>query len=291
MIVYTERKTHMKNMHIGVQLSTLMPTVREIGIYETLKQCAQMGIYHVEVSQLPMTSENVALLLKAKDEFNIQVSALSCLLVPAKESWGKLFDNLTENFDKIVSDCRSLGCDVVRIGMLPPEAVGSYEGAMTFAKMADAMGEKLKAEGIDLYFHTHHLEFTVHRGKTVLDILRDNTTHMGFELDIHWIQRGGCNPVNVIEQYKGRVRLLHLKDYRINGAKFEATGSSEDIIEYAEVGEGTLPIAECIEAGLRSGCELFYIEQDLTYDRTPLEALKLSYDNLVKMGYGEYFLP
>ena len=61
------------------------------------------------------------------------------------------------------------------------------------------------------------------------------------------------------------------------------------IVQFAEVGEGSLPIAECIEAGKRCGCEFFFIEQDITYDRKPLESVKISHDNLVKMGYGDWF--
>ena len=56
-----------------------------------------------------------------------------------------------------------------------------------------------------------------------------------------------------------------------------------------EVGEGTLPVAACIEAGLAGGSEYFLVEQDDTYGRDPFESLKISHDNLVKLGYGEWF--
>ena len=59
--------------------------------------------------------------------------------------------------------------------------------------------------------------------------------------------------------------------------------------ELAEVGEGSLPIKECIEAGLAGGSEYFLVEQDETYGRDRFESLKISHDNLVKMGYGEWF--
>ena len=38
---------------------------------------------------------------------------------------------------------------------------------------------------------------------------------MKFELDVHWIQRGGKDPVSVLKDYAGLVDLVHLKDYRI----------------------------------------------------------------------------
>ena len=61
------------------------------------------------------------------------------------------------------------------------------------------------------------------------------------------------------------------------------------MVQFAEVGEGTLPVAACIEAGLAGGSEYFLVEQDDTYGRDPFESLKISHDNLVKLGYGEWF--
>lgn len=281
----------MSKAHIGVQMSTVVPVLKECGLYEAIRRCTQAGLYYFEVSQIPMTAENVAELKRAEEELGAHVSALTAVVSPIKEAWGARMDSLEKDFDKIVADCRTLGCTVVRVSALPAEALGSREGALAFAAAIDRMGVRLKELGIDLYFHTHHAEFARYDGQYVLDIIRDNAPHIGFELDIHWIQRGGANPVEVIRDYKGRVRVLHLKDYRINGHKFVEEGFMADIIEYAEVGEGNLPIKECIEAGLAGGCEYFFIEQDLTYGRTPFESLKLSHDNLVKLGYGELFLP
>ena len=42
-------------------------------------------------------------------------------------------------------------------------------------------------------------------------------------------------------------------------------------------------------AGLAGGSEYFLVEQDDTYGRDPFESLKISHDNLVKLGYGEWF--
>ena len=47
----------------------------------------------------------------------------------------------------------------------------------------------------------------------------------------------------------------------------------------------SLPISACIQAGLDGGREYFLIEQDDTYGRDLYESLKISHDNLVRMGY------
>ena len=80
---------------------------------------------------------------------------------------------------------------------------------------AEDYAHKFAEHGIKLYYHTHHLEFQKFDGEYLLDIIKNNTTKLGFELDVHWIQRAGVNPVEFVKQYKGRISLLHLKDYRI----------------------------------------------------------------------------
>ena len=280
---------------IGIQMSTIKKKIDELGAYETLKKCAELGYHCIEISQVPMTPENVAGMKKACDEFGIKVSSCTASLEPMIP--GMPGEYVVSDYDKIVQDCKPLNCDMLRIGMLPMTCMGNREKALDFVKRADEMAEKLKAEGIDLYYHNHHVEFVRYDGEYLLDIIKNNTKYMGFELDIHWIHRGGENPVEFIKKYNGRIRLLHLKDYRIGEVKmpegeFDAKAfmtAFSNIVEFAEVGEGTLPIKECIEAGLAGGSEYFLIEQDDTYGRDPFESLKISRDNLIKMGYADWF--
>ena len=285
----------MKKGLIGIQMSTIKQKIDELGAYGTLKACAELGYHCVEISQIPMTPENVAGRKKACDEFGIKVAACTASLEPMMPGMPGEF--LTTDFDKIVADCKALNCDMLRIGMLPMTCMGNREKALDFAKRADAMAEKLKEHGIDLYYHNHHVEFVKYDGQYLLDIIRDNTRTLGFELDIHWIHRGGENPVAFIRKYDGRIRLLHLKDYRIGEVRmpegpFDAAKFMQafyGIVEFAEVGEGTLPVKECIQAGLEGGSEYFLIEQDDTYGRDPFDSLRISRDNLIAMGYGDWF--
>lgn len=281
---------------IGIQMSTIKKKVDELGAYETLKACAEMGYHCMEVSQIPMTAENVSGMRKACQEFGIKIAANTAALEPMAP--GMPGEYLVSDFDKIVEDCKALDTNMLRIGMLPITCMGSREKAVDFVKRADEMAERLGEHGIDLYYHNHHVEFVKYDGQYLLDIIRDNTKKMGFELDIHWIHRGGENPVEFIRRYAGRIRLLHLKDYRIAslpvpGEGFDMKAFFADffnLVEFAEVGEGNLPIRECIEAGLAGGSEYFLIEQDHTYGRDPFESLKISRDNLIAMGYGDWFV-
>ena len=208
-----------------------------------------------------------------------------------------------DDYKKIVEDCRKLDCDMLRIGMLPMTCMGNYQKAVDFAKEANETAARLKEEGIDLYYHNHHVEFARYNGKYLLDIIKDNTKNLGFELDIHWIHRGGQDPVNFIKKYAGSIRLVHLKDYRIGempipegGVDFTSKegmmkfmSNFTNIVQFAEVGEGTLDMPAIIQAGLEGGGEYFLVEQDDCYGRDPFDSLKISHDNLVKMGFGDWF--
>ncbi|WP_349426075.1 sugar phosphate isomerase/epimerase [Microbacterium sp. LWS13-1.2] len=282
---------------IGVQAMMLKASVAEIGAFETLRRVRDIGYRAIEVSQIPMVEENIAQLERAKDELGIDIAALSAGLAP--QPGGN--DSLEEDLDKIVADSHRLGAEMVRIGMLPFEAMGSLELLLDFCERTDAYAQRLADSGIRLYYHNHHVEFAKFDGRLMLDIIADRAPHVGLELDVHWLQRGGVNPVSVIEQYAGRVRMVHLKDYRIGklpDSAFEALAKGDiagfmtafaGVVQFGEVGEGNLDFASIIPASIASGAEYLLVEQDDLYGRTVWEALQTSHDNLVSLGFSDLF--
>ena len=56
--------------------------------------------------------------------------------------------------------------------------MGSKAKALTFANKCEFYAKQLKAEGIDLYYHAHNLEFVKYDGHYMLDLMRDNTTRV-----------------------------------------------------------------------------------------------------------------
>ena len=287
---------------IGVQMSTIAPNkMPKFDAYESMARLADIGYKCIEISQVPMNEENVKGFRRAIDELGFNVAAVSALTAANPMIPGCDMSNPDE-MKKMIEDAKYLDCDMFRIGAMPLQARFSLQAAVDFAKQADDFACQLKEHGIDLYYHNHHFEFVRHGGKLLMDIIKENTKHLGFELDIHWIHRGGMDPIKFINQYAGRIRLLHLKDYRIAAMQMEenadfntkegmmkAYAAMNDIVQFAEVGEGTLDIPGCIEAGLAGGSEYFLVEQDLSYGRDPFDCLKTSRDNLVKMGYGDWF--
>ena len=107
----------MKKGKIGVQMMMLKGKVEELGAYETMRKVSELGYHAVEVSQIPMTPENVAELKRASVDFDIKIAAMSAALEPMLP--GAPGETLTNDFEKIVSDCKTLDCNFLRIGMMP----------------------------------------------------------------------------------------------------------------------------------------------------------------------------
>lgn len=283
---------------IGVQAMMLKDSFAEIGAFETLRKVSAIGYNAVEISQIPMTPENIAELDRSRNELGMDIAALSVAIETPK---GRPGDSLAEHFDKIVEDAKRLDSKLLRIGMLPFTAMKSIGAVVDFAKQANEYAERLQEQGLGLYYHNHHIEFAKFDGKYMLDIIAENSPAMGIEIDVHWVQRGGLDPVRTLEKYAGRTAMVHLKDYRIGElpeASFGMLDSGDimgfmtefkNVVQFAEVGEGNLDFASIIPAAQSAGAQYLLVEQDELYGRTVWEALQTSHDNLLALGHADLF--
>ena len=91
---------------IGVQAMMLKDSFAEIGAFETLRKVSAIGYNAVEISQIPMTPENVAELDRSRSELGMDIAALSVAMETPKGTPG---DSLADHFDKIVDGRQAPG--------------------------------------------------------------------------------------------------------------------------------------------------------------------------------------
>ncbi len=279
---------------IGIQMMNFREVVLKEGVYNTLKKLNEMGYNVFELSMVATTPENIKEIQRAIKDFNIEIGAMSTAL----ESPHPSVEALDTHFEKTVADCKALGCSILRIGILPFNLMGDEKLALDFIKKCDEQAKKLKPYGISLHFHSHHNEFTKFNGKYLIDSMRDETSTLGFELDTHWIWRGGKIPQEFIKTFKDRITVLHLKDYAVSAPDFSMFKQEEihpgnqnfvsayhGIVHYAPVGEGSLNFKEIINSAVEIGVKYFFIEQDDTYGRDVYDCAQSSYNHLVKIGF------
>jgi sugar phosphate isomerase/epimerase len=135
----------------------------------------------------------------------------------------------------------------------------------------DAVGAVLAAAGLVLTYHNHAIEFSRADGRLALELIYEKTdpAHLQAEIDTYWVQAGGGDPVDWCRRLRGRLPLLHLKDYRFD--------SSANKPVMAEIGSGVLEWKKIIAAAEESGCEWFIVEQD-TCPGDPFDSLKQNFD-------------
>lgn len=247
-------------MPIALQLYTLRSET-EKDFIGTLKKVAELGYQGVEFAGyggLPADE-----LRDALREFN---------LVPVNSHVA--IEKLEKDLDAEISYALGIGLKDITVPYLAENRRNSKEAWIAVAKQLQDLGRRIKEAGLNLHYHNHAFEFERFDGKYGLDILIDNTDAdvVKLEVDTFWVQYAGVDPVDYLKGLSGRVTMVHLKDM-VKGQE----------PPFAEVGEGCIDIAGIIKVSKEIGVQWGIVEQDVC-QRPPLESVKLSIDNLRKMG-------
>jgi sugar phosphate isomerase/epimerase len=192
---------------------------------------------------------------------------------------------MRKNMGPAMEALSSLGTKYVAI-----PAIYNPEDRSDFIKLADefnSFGDQMAKYGIAFTYHNHGYEHVTTDGKTLMDTLLTQTDSekVKFELDIFWMAAAGASPVEYLEKYPGRFKLLHIKD-ATEEVRFAGDGGTSDqwvslFSKMADPGTGVFDIDRIIKVAKRSGAEHFYLERDLAPN--PEKTLKDSYDYLAKV--------
>jgi sugar phosphate isomerase/epimerase len=154
----------------------------------------------------------------------------------------------------------------------------------TFRRVAEEfneIGERAKALGIRFAYHNHGNEHALRDDRVPFEVLLEETDPdlVDFEMDIFWMIAGGGDPVDFLQRYPGRFKLMHLKDM-IEVTRFSGDGSTPMewmalFPKMADPGAGVLDLDAITRQALASGVEHFFVERDLAPN--PAETLANSY--------------
>jgi sugar phosphate isomerase/epimerase len=146
-------------------------------------------------------------------------------------------------------------------------AAGSAEGMLPWPPSRSAASSTLCV--------TSHFEFQKLDGQYALDLLWQQTdpSYLKAELDTFWMRYGGEDPARYIATVGSRTLILHLKDL-LRGPP----------VRFGEVGTGMLNFATILAAAEEAGVRWGVVEQDSTYERPPLQSLRISFESLKRLG-------
>jgi sugar phosphate isomerase/epimerase len=279
---------------VAVQMIVFYDEVLKHGYEKVLRFIKELGVNEIELSKVPVNRDTMPEIEKLCQELGLHACAMNAGFDPTTD--GTL--NVTDNLDELAEYANRLNCGYVRIGSLPSWVYGKEEAHYRYAEKLEGFGKRFASHGVKFYHHHHEFEFQLYGDKYGFEILMENTSpqYVGFEMDTHWLQYAGHNPVAWIRRMKGRADLVHLKDYRIvmppEGVTGEVTSPKElrkKDVQFAEIGTGSLDMPEIINTCIETGVKYMPIEQDTPYDLSPYDSIRISVENIRKMGFADCF--
>ena len=253
-------------MKFGAQMYTIRDYLKnEQEIEASLRKLKALGYDVVQASGLgPHSVDRLAGWLQ---ELGIE-------LCSTHSPWERLED--PAELKVLIDEHRKLGCSHIGIGMKPGLFPDTRDGWTAFIGKLDGISKTVRDAGMSFGYHNHELEFEKFDGLRAIDRLVEECPDIDIVLDVFWVQAGGANPCDYIDRLKGRIKVIHFKDFRVHGRTRQ----------YAEIGEGNLDWRDIVSRCEKNGIPYAIIEQDgdfLTGD--PFESLALSRKFLTENGY------
>jgi sugar phosphate isomerase/epimerase len=173
------------------------------------------------------------------------------------------------NMAPAMKELSQLGVKYCAIPALMEEPKDTLDDYKRFAEEFNSFGNQMSDYGITFVYHNHGYEHAPKDGQIPLNVLLENTDpdKVKFEMDIFWLQAAGASPVEYLNKYPNRFKLMHVKDAEEN-VRFSGDGGSPDqwmaiFNKMADPGTGVFDIKGIVTAGIKSGVDHFFLERDI----------------------------
>jgi sugar phosphate isomerase/epimerase len=185
-------------------------------------------------------------------------------------------DLLETDLPKVIQDAVMLGAEFVVCPYLVEDRRKSVDDYRRLGSILNGIGARLRDSELQLCYHNHAFEFDKFGGDVYgFDALfaEADPELVKVEMDTFWVKKAGEDPAAYLRKYPGRVPIVHLKDM-----------TAGENPTFAEVGEGIIDYPPLFEAAQVAGTLYYVVEQDRCENHPPLESVRISFENLKKMG-------
>ena len=233
-------------MKIGLQIYSLREAL-ETDYANTLRQVKAIGYTGAEIfgRHLP-ASETKALFADTKLEIIGHHFSLP---------------DLEKDLVACIARTKEVGTDNLVCSWSMPSQTQSWQAILESLQKIRLAAQ---ASGLNFLYHNHDHEISQNiANKRVLDAILEICDS---ELDIAWVHAGGASPTAYLEQNASKIKLLHIKDVRLENQKWETVN----------FGTGTVPLTECLAAAKKTSSQWLIIEQDDSPD--PMQSAKHNFE-------------
>lgn len=256
---------------IGLQLWTVRNQIAA-NMPDTIKAIAAAGYYQIELSDV-MKSDEITKAAEASGlHYNSSFIDWNVIGQPNLKD--------VDSVDRVVEKAHAMKLKHLVFGYIGKGHRETSDHYRRHAENANKAGEKCRAAGIQLNYHNHSFEFAkLPDGSTGFDVFvkEFDKELVKFELDVFWVQIGGRDAIETINQLTGRIAQLHLKDLK-KGTPVITDEGAVPADAFKELGAGTINMAAVVKAGDAAGVEQCHVEQDQSDD--PIRSIDQSMKHL-----------
>ena len=284
-------------MKVGIQLYSVRNHMAEDPI-ATIKEVAKAGYKYIEVA-------NHNALEDSGVGFGVTAGELKKIMEDTGISIfsAHIFPLDPDNMTPILEYHQEIG---TKYFVQPMDFYKDADETLRKAEILNRVGERCKEYGMQLLYHNHFHEFQQFDGKTIYDMLLENTDPelVKVELDTYWTLRGRQDPVELLRRLGKRVCLVHQKDFTKGYeqemdliSSVEAGHDYVDMVRFnrdvrpetfTEIGTGIIDIQSIIDtANECCGSEYIVLEQDYS-QHDEIESIKISMDSFKKFSGVEW---
>ena len=198
---------------------------------------------------------------------------------------------LQTRLDEVAEASQVLGHRYAGIAAIPPELRTNLDDYRRIADTFNEIGLAMKEVGLQFLYHNHGYGLVEMEGSIPFNLILDRTDPdlVVMEMDVFWMTAGRADPVEYLNAYPGRFKLMHIKDMT-ELVRFEGDGGDSSqwiplFPKMADAGEGVLDLDEILKVASMTGVQHFYLERDLAPD--PDQTLKGSYQYLSSIAPAE----
>lgn len=282
---------------IGIQFFSL-PKMLEKDLKSTLAMLANMGYKEVELygpytfstesAKSSWANVTPALGFSGSGFFGHTAKEMKSMLAAnglSAPSMHTDLDTLRHNMPQLAEAANTIGAQYVVLPAIPGLERKTLDDYSRLAEDFNKIGADAKKHGIKYAYHNHGYGIKEVNGVMPLQKILDGTdpSLVYFEMDLYWTTAGGADPVALLEKYKGRYHLMHVKDM---AKKVTFSGDGGDSNQWIELfpymttaGNGVLDLKTILAKAKASGMKHFIVEQDMVAN--PEVALKKSCDYLL----------
>ena len=185
----------------------------------TLKDMGKMGYTAVEIAGLD--GNTFKFYGKTPEDFKKDIESLGMKVISSharralsqKEIETGDYSESLAWWKKTLDAHKRAGCKFI---VDPYQKLDNMQELKAYAKYFNEIGKLAKTYGISFGYHNHAHEFKKVGDIVPFDYMIQNTNpeYVFYQMDVYWVVRGQCSPVEYFAKYPNRFRLLHIKDHK-----------------------------------------------------------------------------